>query len=395
MLRQALLSVAYVRLGRIHDKQAMIIKGQQIYGQSLRLMQNALYDHELLRKDEILAAARCMVLYESFESTSGDMVAWQNHILGIARIIEYRGVHSYGDSVCRSILESMRYNVMVVSLMGSKASFLGEAEWLTQPWTNTFKDLDQRLYDHGFALAKLMSQAESLTTHPDPQRGVADILQHLVNSYTSLLALNEELLTTKSQSPHPAFPASATPDSITSATLIALDLSTSIFTLALLKKLPPQSLPPSSPHLPTLAQYTTPTRRLTLSHHLLAHVESSLETQSAYMRPRVLFPLNVVRWELRERPGDMVRVGRMFEVIAHGARYKIATGVQNAGRKTLPRLVEEVESSSGESLSGQSGVGIFDSQEGGRGGKAGPVGFRGEGSQAGFETWIRGVFSND
>ena len=349
VLKQALLSLAYIRIGRLNSEQTFVVKGQQIYGQALQLMQNALYDPALLQNDETLVAARCMVLYESFESTSGDMAAWQNHIMGIARIIECRGVQRHRDLVSRSVLESMRYNIMVVSLMRSRASFLGEADWLQGPWADTTKDLDQRLFDFGFLFAEVMQQSDTLQRPPARQE-IIDMLEQISDGYVGLMALNEELLATRDRDRQSfrfsdaEVVANEISFAVSSATLIALDLSMSIFTYALLGRCNEDLLQAREEHVSQLRRYSDPNRRQKLAQQLLHHLQTSLQKQFESMRPRIIYPLNVVRWELRNSPEDMEAIQALFKAIAFGNHFRIAQGVHNAGRATLPRMVDESSS---------------------------------------------------
>ncbi|ETI19841.1 hypothetical protein G647_08855 [Cladophialophora carrionii CBS 160.54] len=405
LLKQALLSLAYIRIGRLNDDQALIIRGQQIYGQSLRLMQHALRDPVLAHNDDILVAARCMVLYESFESTSGDMAAWENHILGIARIIHLRGVHQTRDPISRSVLESIRYNVMIVSLMRSTSCFLGESEWLTVPWAGVSKSLDQRLFDYGFTLAYMMQRSETISMStslsvPSQHRHqelhqsaskrqtIIDILEQTLSCYIGLANLRSELLATRRQKLRVVNPPSIQsqqlydedtttdeqhmhlaradndPQAISFAILLALELSFSIFATALVQHLPDDHDHDYAHghghdhgrdlgHDPTrhsprdlfaqLAEYMAPARRLQLGQQLLRHLQLCCAVRSEHLRPRIIFPLNVLRWEMRHRPAEAAQVRALFEAVASRGKFRIAKGAQNAGTEIVPGIVLESE----------------------------------------------------
>ncbi|OCT49940.1 hypothetical protein CLCR_06997 [Cladophialophora carrionii] len=393
LLKQALLSLAHIRIGRLNDDQALIIRGQQIYGQSLRLMQHALHDPVLAHSDDILVAARCMVLYESFESTSGDMAAWENHILGIARIIHLRGVHRTRDSISRSVLESIRYNVMIVSLMRSTACFLGESEWLSVPWAGVSKSLDQRLFDYGFTLAYMMQRSEAVSMptslsvpsqyrhqqihqSASKRQTILDILEQTLACYTGLANLRSELLATRRQMLRVVNPPSIQsqqlynedtttdeqhmhlactdndPQAITIAILLALDLSFSIFATALMQHLADDHGRDLNHHPPShsgrdlfaqLAEYMAPTRRLQLGQQLLRHLQLCCAVRSEHLRPRIIFPLNVLRWEMRHRPAEAAQVRALFEAVASRGKFRIAKGAQNAGTEIVPGIVLESE----------------------------------------------------
>ena len=50
---------------------------------------------------------------------------------------------------------------MIQCIQYRKSSFLGNPEWLTQPWSTTGKDVYQELYDKGFALAALLEELDN------------------------------------------------------------------------------------------------------------------------------------------------------------------------------------------------------------------------------------------
>ena len=64
VLHQALLALSITRYGRVHGNLAMRKHGQAIYGNALRLLQQALYNEVLMYDDETLASVRALVLYE-------------------------------------------------------------------------------------------------------------------------------------------------------------------------------------------------------------------------------------------------------------------------------------------------------------------------------------------
>ncbi|KIW30982.1 uncharacterized protein PV07_02667 [Cladophialophora immunda] len=345
-LRLALLSLAYTRTGRLQNNQTLIRKGQEIYGRVLRLTQNALYDPQLMRHDELLAAARCMVLYEAFESTSEDMAAWQSHIIGIARIMQLRGPDHHRDPLPKSILESMRYNAMIVCLVKRESSFFGNPDWLMQPWADTSKDLDQRLYDYGFTLSNLFQRGEA-AYHRSDRTEILRILERIRNSYLGMTTLNEELLAVQTED-YPVnehalneLHVGETTFAITSAILLALDLSFSIYAAALIAKCPDDFFTEHQDLLAEISSHTDESRRRDLSKQVLWLLQHSLQTRFEYSRPRIIFPLNVVRWELRAIPEYKVQVQALFETIASGNQVRIARSVQNAGCSTMPSIISK------------------------------------------------------
>jgi hypothetical protein len=320
----------------------MVSRGQQSYVQTLRSLKNALNDPNIAKHDHTLGAARCMVLYESSESTSGDIGAWQNHVLGLGRLIEYRGPSMDWSPLSRSVFESGRFLVMIVCLMRRQPSFLAAPEWSFQPWSGSKKELDQRLYDHGFLLANLFGQAE----HGDLQQTLPHLLTSIREGYNGLHELNEELLEDgrrrRLDTPEDAHSAifGETTFALTSILIIALDLTYSIFAAALLEHCPASTLKDCGDVIADIRGYTDPARRLKLAKEILRHLQICVSQNSLeFMRPRILFPLNVVRWELRECPLESAQALAIFQDVSEKSKYRIAHEVHAAGRDTLPTLV--------------------------------------------------------
>ncbi|KAH0837397.1 hypothetical protein FOPE_05043 [Fonsecaea pedrosoi] len=350
-LRLALLSLAYTRTGRLQNNQVLLTKGQELYCQALRSMQTALYDPQLMRSDDTLAAARCMVLYESFESTSGDMGAWQNHIKGIARIIQLRGPKCHCDPLPKSILESMRYNAMVVCLTTKESSFLGGSDWPMQPWTETPKDFEQQLYDYGFTLANLFRRGEEACRCFD--RGVIlQIFEEIRDCYSGMGTLREELMAFHGEHDHSnrrglRDPSSSKPIETGSAfdlaLLLALELSFSIFAVALIDQCPTDIFDRRPDLRAEISAHTDTSRRRDVSKLVIRLVHRCLGAGFEHARQRLIFPLNVVRWEVRKTPEDSARVKALFETIASGNQFRIARSVHDAGCSTLPSVVTRAE----------------------------------------------------
>lgn len=64
VLKQSLLALSMTRYGRVKGDFDLTKRGHQIYGNALKLLQEALYDEVLMWNDETLASVRALVLYE-------------------------------------------------------------------------------------------------------------------------------------------------------------------------------------------------------------------------------------------------------------------------------------------------------------------------------------------
>ncbi|KIV82293.1 hypothetical protein PV11_04414 [Exophiala sideris] len=356
-LRQALLSLAYTRIGRLNNDPVAVIRGQQVYGQALQAIQQALYDPHWTRHDETLAAARCMVLYESFESTSESMTSWFNHIGGVARIIQLRGPRSHRKPLQRTILESMRYNAMIACMMRRQDSFFAQHQWLTEPWMDDTKSLEQRYIDQGFVLSSMYGKSDALMqlnvyNEMSIRQEILEILRRLLDGLSNLRDLSQELAEVEAQCAR-SKPAGynvkelCTPQTgevsiaVASATIIALELSYAMLAAALVNGYTDRLHfdDDDSGILADISSYMDQCRRLTLSRQLLQDLQTCLEGNFDCTRARLIFPLNVVRWELRESPEDSAKVRELFDFAAAKGKYRIVRSIQKAGRSSVPSIV--------------------------------------------------------
>lgn len=217
-LEQALVALAVTRFGRNQALNHIIRHGQKTYGHALCLLQDALFDQQLMFNDEILASVRALVLYEVgliqvvlrnvligqvFESTSSNPNAWQRHLTGMTSLLIARGPHRHCSPISRAVLEDVRYPLvsfaipdsndyhshtyqMLQALMVRKASPFGEQDWRDIPWTNQTKDSYQQLYDFGFRLAALLEAADRLKDVPVISEGIQHSLVILLQNFNAL-----------------------------------------------------------------------------------------------------------------------------------------------------------------------------------------------------------------
>lgn len=107
-LQLALQSLTLTRVGWFNRDKNLAMQGRQIYGEALRSLQNALYDPKLRLDEQTLVAARTMILYEFFESTSNNPASWKKHLNGVAILVKSRGSENYTTEIARSALEDVR-----------------------------------------------------------------------------------------------------------------------------------------------------------------------------------------------------------------------------------------------------------------------------------------------
>ncbi|CAD6580282.1 MAG: hypothetical protein ASARMPRED_009410 [Alectoria sarmentosa] len=141
-LRLALKALAMARLGWIHRDNTLVLNGRVFYGQALQEVQKSLYDERTMWQDETLATGNILALYEFCEPTNDSIAGWNSHTNGVTRLM------------------------MIQAIQNRKASPLGSHEWCArisvqrQKKQHPKRDLTQRLYDHGFALAALFEETD-------------------------------------------------------------------------------------------------------------------------------------------------------------------------------------------------------------------------------------------
>jgi hypothetical protein len=340
LLRQVLLAIAYTRAGRFQNDAACICQGQRCYGLSLALMQQALYDAVLARTDAVLAAARCMVLFEGLESTTDTMESWVNQVHGIGRIVQLRRPEEYNEPFARAILESMRQNSFIVSIMTSTQIFYGQLQWRTLPWAGTEKGFDQRLYDHGFDLAHMFDTAAHgicNTTEATAFPHYKEIFVRLGDSFESLCTLNNEL--TRRRSDNPNDRALQSPNLPIS--LAAMDLLFANFAEKLLSKCPRSIADANNEIIQRFLCYTQLDRRQDLARRILYEVFISIDKEPKFIVAQLVFGLQVARLELRDGSdeADIKSIQAILDKMESRNHHRLTGSMRRAGKSVAPPLL--------------------------------------------------------
>lgn len=314
-------------------------------------MQQAVYDTGLMHHEDTLAAARCMLLYEHFESTSDNTTSWFNHIIGISRIVEIRGPRSHRTALTQSLLESMRYSAMIMSLMERDQSAFGKPAWLTEPWVDGHKSLEQRIIDYGFHISNQLYKGDLLLHNPRPnpaahQMEVDRILHAIEDGLSGVAALHAELSALCGWD-DPSEPLDSSCSSVEigeisallgSAIIQGLDLSYSVFAKALLPAHEGCAACGAEAMRANLLRYIDQGRRCSLARKVLAQLQTCIETEPDHSRGKIVLPLNMIRWTLRTQPEDLATVNELFDYLTVKNRYRLTRSVQNTGKSILPKV---------------------------------------------------------
>lgn len=162
------LSLAVV--GRARGNLALSVEGARKYGKALWELQKALWDDHLKFQDQTLAACITLVLYEIYECPAMNLTGWITHAQGMSRLVEARGPKMHRSPLAHAMYKEYCSLTMVENLAMRKASFVHEPRWSTEPWEGITKTADQRLYNLGSEVSRILEKADASKLIPDPQQ---------------------------------------------------------------------------------------------------------------------------------------------------------------------------------------------------------------------------------
>lgn len=163
-LQKALLAASMTRWAQSKNSPDILIAGRRIYGESLVLLRRALTDSTACLQDDVLASTCVLVLYELFDPTEDRLDAWLGHLSGVYRVLQHRGPSRHVSIGAKAILEHARYILMFQHLASRKTSFLSEREWISAPWQDSSKSVEQMVFDNGLLLADIFERCDKITS---------------------------------------------------------------------------------------------------------------------------------------------------------------------------------------------------------------------------------------
>ena len=103
VLDNALKALTTNRVAAARSDAALADEGRAYLGEALRLL-NQIIDEETPWDDQGLAAVRCLMIYELFESTTSSVVGWGSHHKGLVRLVTMRGPDSFQSEFSKWLL---------------------------------------------------------------------------------------------------------------------------------------------------------------------------------------------------------------------------------------------------------------------------------------------------
>jgi hypothetical protein len=82
--------------------------GHIYYGRALQALNERLSNQLENCDNQVLAAARCLMIYEIFESTAASVTSWASHQRGLVGLVIKRGVANFQDDTSKALLLDIR-----------------------------------------------------------------------------------------------------------------------------------------------------------------------------------------------------------------------------------------------------------------------------------------------
>lgn len=111
-LELATRALASVRVAWARQDEELLRQGKLLYGQALESLQRALYDPRSATDEYTFVAARAMVTYEHYVSTSTDPSSWSSHVQGLTMILRNRGPKPFQTICGRAAMEDVRDTIV-------------------------------------------------------------------------------------------------------------------------------------------------------------------------------------------------------------------------------------------------------------------------------------------
>jgi Fungal specific transcription factor domain len=169
-LRHSLRALAVTRYGRSNGDEQWLRQGKSMYSEALGTLQKTLGLRPSL--NETLASARCLVFYEFLESTSESPNAWETHLSGIEKLLQFRGRPK--SILAEKVFEDCRYPLMCKAIMRRERSPFSKKEWLVE---------GRDLCNCGFRIAAMLAASE---------RG-EDVREQCVELYGEVKGLEDDM----------------------------------------------------------------------------------------------------------------------------------------------------------------------------------------------------------
>ena len=107
-LEASMMAVSTAKLSRLDNNQVLLRESLKFYVQGLWELQKALWDPDLMHKNETLAACMALIMYEVIECPDKKLDGWVSHTKGCAKMFELKGPKAYDSDFGHQLFLSFR-----------------------------------------------------------------------------------------------------------------------------------------------------------------------------------------------------------------------------------------------------------------------------------------------
>jgi hypothetical protein len=182
-LETSLLATCTAALGRIHKDPSLVHESLKFYTQGLWELQKALWEPELMYRDETLAACMTLVVYEVTECPDQTITAWLHHMKGCAKLFEVRGPESYDSEFghllfssfrplevnlfncsrsCREVFADILILKIQQAILERRLTYLSSPPWIHLPWKSHEKTQYDKFLDTMALLPQVIADGYSI-----------------------------------------------------------------------------------------------------------------------------------------------------------------------------------------------------------------------------------------
>ena len=182
-LEVSTMALCMVSLGRRNENPLLVQQSLGLYGQALHEMQKALWDPQLMRKDETLAACLSLSMYELLGCPDSNRRAYGCHQDGLAKLVELRGPGAHTSVFGHQLFLAFRtQNVgrnhlvrdpsngkslqILYALERHQSTFLSTQIWLSKPWETVSKTFLDQIFDLCSLAPGIFEEADKLDGFP-------------------------------------------------------------------------------------------------------------------------------------------------------------------------------------------------------------------------------------
>lgn len=184
-LKSAILALGTASFGLQSGDQKLFYDAAAHYGKALAHLRSDLMQPATSLSDTTLCACLVALLYQYFTDRP-DKQGFIGHIMGLAQILYLRGPASFQEGLAHDLFLCCRINIIMVSLLLQRKTFLASREWRTIPFEKSEKSEMERLIDNMTVLPELRARMTEVSIRHEEMSDV-DLIKLTENIWTVIV----------------------------------------------------------------------------------------------------------------------------------------------------------------------------------------------------------------